>query len=218
MHLPTKSLFLLLLSISFVLFLTAYRFEESKPNLIDYTSQQDIVGNSSYHQTARGTVIDWQSGLKLKQADFKAIIMNGHKSAVATTASAFGYSITDYDGEISGSIYVRFYCNESWWNPDFIKYESIDYVLAHEQLHFDICELFGRKLYKEIMSLRNSGRLNEKTINRLHSKLEKQYSNYQNKYDKDTEHSINKAEQRKWNKQVREELNAMAKFSNYHSF
>ena len=85
-------------------------------------------------------------------------------------------------------------------------------------MHFDICELFGRKLYKELLSLRSRDKLNSRIIDRLHSKLEKQYSNYQDKYDKETEHSIDRAEQRKWNKKVKEELNSMKKYSNYHSF
>ena len=159
-------------------------------------------------------MIDWQSGLKLKYADFKADSKGGPGFAVATTASAFGYSITDNNGKITGSIYVRFYCNESWWNPDVILYD----VLDHEQLHFDICELFGRKLYKELLSLRTRGKLNSRSIERLHSKLEKQYSNYQDKYDKDSEHSINRVEQHYWNKRVKNELNAMEAYSNYSSF
>ena len=91
-------------------------------------------------------------------------------------------------------------------------------MLAHEQLHFDICELFGRKLYKEILVLRDSGKLNNRTIKRLHSKLKKQYSNYQDKYDNETEHSINQVEQLKWNSRICKELESMTMYSDYHSF
>ena len=218
MHRLPQSLFLLLLSTSFVLLLSAFLIVENKPIFIDLTSQYDNQYGDSCHSTNRRPVIDWQSGLKLKYADFKADTKDIKGSAIANTASGFGFSVTDKNGEITGSIYVRFYCDKSWWKSELIPEEKRDYVLAHEQLHFDICELFGRKLYKEILDLCNFGKLNNRTIKRLHSKLEKQYSNYQDKYDKETEHSTNRVEQFYWSKHVKAELEAMSGYSNYRSF
>ncbi|MCF6170598.1 MAG: DUF922 domain-containing Zn-dependent protease [Bacteroidales bacterium] len=169
---------------------------------------------STCHQTGEGPVIDWYSRLKLKYSDFKAQSKGSPGFAVATTSSAFGYRIQDDGSEVSGSIFVRFYCEESWWNPNFI----MDEVLEHEQLHFDICELFGRKLYKEVLSLRNADRLNKRTIQRLHAKFEKQYANYQDKYDKETNHSTRGGEQRKWNEKIKKELDELAEFAGYHEF
>ena len=214
MHRLTKSFYSLLLSFGFVLFLGAFRIGDNEPLVNSHPLLPTAGGNSSCHQTEDGPVIDWQSGLKLKYTDFKAKSKGSRGFAVATTSSAFGYSITDNGGEISGSIYVLFYCEESWWNPDF----RLDEVLDHEQLHFDICELFGRKLYKEVLALRDGGRLNKRTIHRLHNKFEKQYANYQDLYDKETEHSTNGDEQRKWNKKIRNELEVLSEYAGYHSF
>jgi len=162
--------------------------------------------------------IEWNEELKLLKSDFQAEYKETDGDAVATTASAFGYSITDDNGNITGNIYVRFYPGKSWWNPEFKEVEKFKEVLEHEQLHFDICELYGRKLYKGIISLRNKRRLNEYQINKLMSKLEKQYINFQDQYDKDTDHSINQKEQERWNNLIRNELNSMKWYSNYHSF
>ncbi|MBC8321560.1 MAG: hypothetical protein H8E34_12650 [Bacteroidetes bacterium] len=218
MHKLTRSLILLLLSIGFVLVLGAFRFEGNKKSASCHVTQKICFANSVCHKNPDGSVIEWQSDFKLKQSDFKAARKENPGSAVATTVSAFGYHITDDDGKICGHIYVRFYCNESWWNSNIIRDDAITDVLEHEQLHFDICELFGRKLYKELLELRNSGRFNSHNIERLQSKLEKQYSNYQDKYDKDTEHSINRVEQYYWSKRVKKELEAMSAYSNYHNF
>ncbi len=218
MHKLPQSLLLLLLSTGFVLLLSAFHIVENKPIFIDLTSQYDIQNCDSCRSTNRGPVLDWQSGLKLKYTDFKGDSKGIKGIAIANTASGFGFSVTDKNGEIFGNIYVRFYCDESWWKSELIPEEKRDYVLAHEQLHFDICELFGRKLHRELLTLRSSGRLNERTINRLHSKLEKQYYNYQDKYDKETEHSTNRVEQYYWGKHVKAEIEAMSGYSNYRSF
>ena len=215
MHQPPKLLFLLLLSSGFVILLSAFSLGDKMQVM---NSQYDYDISYLHRNTYTGQILDWKRNLKLKHTDFKADSKGIRGSAIANTASGFGFNITDKNGEITGSIYVRFYCDKSWWKYELIPEEKRDYVLAHEQLHFDICELFGRKLHKELLTLRSSGRLNERTIKRLHSKLEKQYSNYQDKYDKETEHSINRVEQYYWSKLIKTELEAMSEYSNYSSF
>lgn len=178
-----------------------------------YSNRKDDE-KSRYRETEQGPVIDWQSALKLRYEDFKARGKGSPGFAVATTASAFGYSINNENGKISGSIFVRFYCNDSWWNPDYI----LDEVLAHEQLHFDICELFGRKLFKEVLGLRKKGRLNQRTMQQIQTKFVKQYDDYQDLYDKQTDHSTNGDEQRRWNRKIERELKELSAYANYHQF
>jgi len=214
MYNNSKSLILFLLATGIVLIFAAFKVRDEKPITNKFSSQIIDGDTSSCYQTEQGPVINWNKDVKLKYADFKATSKGSPGFAVASTSSAFGYSITDRGGEISGSIYVRFYCEESWWNPDFM----LDEVLEHEQLHFDICELFGRKLYKEVLELRNSGKISKRSIDRIQSKYEKQYSDYQDLYDKETDHSTNGDEQRKWNKKIKRELNELSDYSDYHSF
>ena len=174
--------------------------------------------NPTCLKTDNGYTIDWQNHYKLKQSDFKANKKWSLGNTVANTYSGFGYCITDNNGIITGSIFVRFYCNKSWFKSDLGDTEDISYILKHEQLHFDICELFGRKLYKGILSLINSNKLSQRNIDKIQSKLEKQYSNYQKAYDKETNHSINVNEQRRWEKKVKNELEKLSGYSDYTSF
>lgn len=163
--------------------------------------------------------IDWDINNKLTINDFKSKNKESDGSAVAITASAFGFSITDSNGIITGSIYVRFYPNRSWWDPDHrINGENHNEILKHEQLHFDICELFGRKLFKEVLYLKRKGKLNEKTINELNIRLDNEYSRYQDNYDKETNHSINRRQQLKWNSKVKRDLQSLSAYANYHKF
>lgn len=159
-------------------------------------------------------VIEWSPQYKLKISDFKAKSKGSPGFAVATTTSAFGFEIVNTNGKINGSIFVRFLCDKSWWNPDYYQRD----VLQHEQLHFDICELFGRKLYKEILKLRKQGRLNQKNIERLQSRLEEEYDEYQDLYDFETDHSVNTKMQVYWNKKIKHELEELSAFANYHNF
>ncbi len=182
------------------------------------SKKHNSISSNNCYQSPEGLVIDWDKDVKLKQVNFKAISKGSPGFAVATTASAFGFSIVDDNGDISGEIYVRFFCEKSWWNPEYKNSEVVDDVLEHEQLHFDICELFGRKLYKEIIVLQNSNRLNEKYINRLYDRIEKEYSAYQDKYDEETNHSINRTEQANWNRKIKKELARLSIYSDYNSF
>ncbi len=209
-----KTSFLLPASFIFILLPGAFRSADQTGTVTKYGFIGTDGETSSCRLTEQGPVIEWRSDSRLKYSDFKAEDKGSPGFAIATTSSAFGYSITDTDGDISGSIYVRFYCEESWWNPNF----RLDEVLDHEQLHFDICELFGRKLYKEVLTLRSMGSLNKKAMHRLHRKLEKQYGNYQDLYDKQTDHSTNGDAQRKWNKKIKDELEALSAYADYHRF
>ena len=209
-----KQLLLILLISAPIVFMASFQIEGENPVIENQKLLSTDGDQSSCQQTEQGPVIEWNKNVKLKYADFKATSKGSPGLAVATTSSAFGYSITDSGGEISGNIFVRFYCEESWWNPDF----KLDEVLEHEQLHFDICELFGRKLYKEVLELRDEAKLNKRAIQRIQSKFEKQYADYQDLYDKETDHSTIGNEQRKWNRKVKNELDDLEEYSDYHSF
>jgi hypothetical protein len=174
--------------------------------------------NSKYINIPEGYYIDWQSNTKLQYSDFKASKKWNKGSTVASSYCGFGYSITYNNGEISGSIFVRFNGEKSWFNPDIEEFSKVNYILKHEQLHFDICELFGRKLHKEVLLLIDLNKLNKHNISRVQSKLEKEYSDYQKKYDKETNHSINVEKQLMWNSKIKHELASLSNYSNYNSF
>lgn len=173
------------------------------------------VVNSGENNTK---TISWNKYRKLKPDDFQARKTRSNKGTAATTASGFGFNITNNNGDISGSIFVKFYMGDSWWNPDNNSSRRRQLILEHEQVHFDICEIFGRKLYKEILNLKSKNQLNSRNLDKLHRKLEKEYHQYQDKYDDDTDHSLNQNAQQRWNSMIKKELKKLEKFADYHSF
>ncbi len=170
--------------------------------------------SNRYEKTTHGPVINWKPNTHLKWEDFKAKKKPGGGFAVATSTCGFGYDGIIKGDEISVNVYVRFYCNESWHHKNY----KLSDVLKHEQLHFDICELYGRILYKNILLMRKKGQLNERNLKKVLNELMVEYDETQDRYDDETNHSTDGLKQQKWNKKIANALHEFAKYANYREF
>jgi hypothetical protein len=87
-------------------------------------------------------------------------------------------------------------------------------LLAHEQLHFDITELFARKLRQEMVEFDFEKSKDVKSdLQALYKKMEMERALMQKKFDVETRHSMNEAAQLEWQKLVKEELKWLEQFS-----
>lgn len=167
-----------------------------------------------YLKTKNGLAIEWSTETQLKWSDFKAKNRVSKDFSVATSTCGFGYDGIIRGDEITLNIYVHFYCYDSWKSPDY----HMNDVLQHEQLHFDICELYGRKFYKEVLTLKKKNQLNEKALDRLYNSMVKEYDAYQDLYDEQTGHSTKTMKQLEWNNRIASDLNAYEAYANYKEF
>ena len=195
--------------IAFVLFGFGYGNSDEVNSSDRYANEE-----TACRSTSNGLAIDWHIHDKLGYGDFKAKSKNSHGFAIATASSNFGYIVIEGTEDFEIDIYVQFYCKESWWNPRM----KMDDVLSHEQLHFDICELYGRKFYKAILELKETGKFNEYTIARLYDKMESEFDEYQDLYDDETDHSTNGKMQRNWDEFIQTELEKMSEYAGYWEF
>lgn len=161
-------------------------------------------------------VLSWSNAYKLSWADFKAP-PNTNTSAAAVTASGitFGFSITQTDKNqvvsYTTDVQAHFYPEQSWY-----KKELADlHVLGHEQLHFDITELFARKFRQRISGLKVSNTI-KKELNRIHNEVNKELEETQNNYDTETDYSRNVEAQAKWKTFVETELKKLSKYKLVH--
>ena len=76
-----------------------------------------------------------------------------------------------------------------------------EYLLAHEQLHFDISELHARKLRKALNEY-EIGRSIRQDLKSLYNRIESERVSMQNRFDKETSHSENREEEMRWRKFV----------------
>ncbi len=94
----------------------------------------------------------------------------------------------------------------SWVKEDA---KSSDSLLMHEQLHFDICELYIRKLRKKMMQLILDPMDYIDKCNGVFDEIWRDYQEAQKLYDKETEHGLIANEQNRWISEVAEQLEMM---------
>ncbi|WP_299125840.1 DUF922 domain-containing protein [uncultured Winogradskyella sp.] len=159
-----------------------------------------FVGNNSNEET-----MTWNESRKLIWEDFKAD-PNLESDAVALTASGitFGYSVKTSGRRIidfSTSVEAHFYPYKSWY----LKEKGNDHILSHEQLHFDITELYARKFREQLKRLKVNQNLKDQ-MNRLHTAINEALNETQKRYDAQSEHSINSEMQKQWESFIAKEL------------
>ncbi|MCB4799988.1 DUF922 domain-containing protein [Neotamlana laminarinivorans] len=158
-------------------------------------------------------VKSWKADYKLIWADFKGK-PNPNHSAVAVTASGitFGFSITETNTnkvvDFNAEVYAHFYPEQSWYAPN----RANAHVLGHEQLHFNITELFARKFRQRISKLKKSNNI-RRELKTLHNTINKELAQFQNKYDTETDFSRNFEAQLKWEKYIEAELKELEDFA-----
>ena len=90
-----------------------------------------------------------------------------------------------------------------------------DYILSHEQGHFDIAEIFARKLNKKMSEYRFDKKTYQKDLNKIYHDILDEKEKMQNDYDKETNHSINKEKQAEWLKKIAKMLEEYKDYADY---
>ena len=150
-----------------------------------------IAAGTTYNE------IVWKDGTQLVWEDFNHQHQNEHYAAL--TASGISYSYTTKPAAYEIEIYAVFDRDESWVNTA----KASDRLLVHEQLHFDITELWTRRLRKAV---NDASFLNDEVLNSLYEKHLRGLSRMQAYYDDETHHSLRRKTQRNWENRVEQEL------------
>lgn len=148
--------------------------------------------------------IPWAQNFRLSWENFKGDVPFA-ASAAATTASGISYDFSTFfkndELKIDFRIFAFFYPSRSWYNPAVCN----EVTLSHEQLHFDITELYARKMRAELQQAKFTK--NVKTeVREIYKRTLRQLNDFQNKYDSETDYSRNMVVQQKWNTTIAEEL------------
>ena len=125
----------------------------------------------------------------------------------ANTSSGYQYSASLVGDSLKVEVPCYFFPYQSWLK----KGKGTPELLKHEQVHFDITEVYTRKIRSEIKRGKYTLKNANKSIVKIIKKYDKQLNAAQKKYDKETNHSINEEEQKKWNALVEKQLIHSAK-------
>lgn len=74
--------------------------------------------------------------------------------------------------------------------------------LRHEQVHFDITELFTRKLTAQLSKLKTEKELVQQAVRKLLTEVVAEKDRFQHYYDQETHYGTVPAEQKKWEKRI----------------
>ena len=140
--------------------------------------------------------IPWLPERKLAWEDFYAEPKR-NSEAVASTSTSLGISYQLEDGVLEYRITCNFSKQKSW---GLLK---TDYILAHEQGHFDITELAARRLHGALMQYEFNADTYKQDINALYRIIVKDKENMQAEYDHLTDHSRNRKVQREWQEKIK---------------
>lgn len=152
--------------------------------------------------------IDWTANRKLVWGDFQGQPVQNSDN-VALTSSHINFQFGYGGGKFTYSIRCSFDKKRSW-----ARVKS-DYILDHEQRHFDIAEIHARKLKKALLNYQYKEATAEKDVTAIHDRIMKEHHQMQATYDQETDHSRNESIQAKWEYRIDSTLKALVPFSKY---
>ncbi len=146
----------------------------------------------------------WDPGYRLSWSDFKAP-PPADSQVAATTASGISYSFSAMDEggriNVDWTVECYFYPESSWYRPELANAN----ILSHEQLHFDISELFARRMRDRFRRFRFTSEVKSE-MRAIYNEIIDEMRDFQKRYDSETNYSRAEEKQREWNKMIAEAL------------
>lgn len=160
---------------------------------------------------AAAPMITWSAGRRLTFADFQARAPLGDPLA-SSTSSNIKADAACRDYVFSSTVAATFDPNTSWMrNPQ----KASEALLRHEQLHFDITEVYARIMRQKLQlfaAKANCEKL-QPGFNNTTKLVYAAWDSEQNRYDQETSHGLNAARQALWEKQTAAKLDMLKPFA-----
>lgn len=154
----------------------------------------------------------WKAGEKLTWSDFKGEPDFEHPYAAITySGMSYGFSAEIVNGKVWVKYDVKsfFVANKSWVKRWFSNDKEL---LKHEQLHFDITELYARK-FRQRLSEVNFTENVKSEIKKVYQDITDEKVKLQELYDVETDHSKKEIAQNKWQLKIETELQKLIDFA-----
>ena len=155
--------------------------------------------------------IPWTNETDIQWEDFKGSVPTStDKSALTTSGITYEASIRSNPErtELQLKVYSFFDKSKSWKKTE----EISDYLLRHEQVHFNITELHARLLRKAFTEYDYPTDFDGDLLDRIFEENQSQLDSVQRAYDADTSHSRFEEGQKLWDQFIETSL---TQFENY---
>lgn len=164
------------------------------------------------------TYVSWDDDYQLEWADFQ-----GNTEGNFILAASTSYKIdllpesvmVDENDQIQGyehlTVVANFYKNSSWHTT------NSQHILKHERLHFDIAELFARKIRKRFSELKKGKQASFSVYQDAFNLFWKECRKMQKRYDLETNHGGKIEINEIWQARILKELESLSAFKETHS-
>jgi hypothetical protein len=149
------------------------------------------------------TEFQWHEHSRLSWEDFKGPVGAEDDQTAAATHCGMGFkTVSGADGKQEIVVYNKFYVNKSWVRSD----AKLQEILDHEQGHFDLCELYTRKLRQRLSNVDLDSHSARQVLYRIYTEVNAEYERRQQRYEDETTHGINTPVQKRWTNNIANEL------------
>ncbi len=146
--------------------------------------------------------LTWREGLALRWDDFHGPAQPWTEVDAVSSCGIRCDPELRRDGTLRFTVAAYFSRPDSWVDGG----DATADLLRHEQRHFDLAELYARKLRRELQATEfRRGRLNEQ-IKGTYDRVFAAYRQAQATYDRETAHSTDPAAQARWEAWIADEL------------
>ncbi|QKG52076.1 DUF922 domain-containing protein [Hymenobacter sp. BRD67] len=153
--------------------------------------------------------IRWSANRPLTVADFKGRPKTSDGHAALTSAN-INTGATCHANVFSGTAQASFDPATSWVRD---PARMTPALLRHEQLHFDIAEVYARRLRQQLGALRVACDQLGTTFDRVSQAAYSAWQQAEDAYDRDTNHGLLHERQAQWEAQVQQQLRELAPFA-----
>lgn len=150
---------------------------------------------------AQDSLIVWSGSKPLRWTDFSGPVKPGSEYDAEVFAEVQYRYIFKDKNNFKFDVFATFSRNTSWSR----KSKQSEALLKHEQMHFDLAELYARKLQEEFEKYNYTENF-AKEIVAIFEPLKKEYHSMQLKCDEETNHSLNREKQEQWEAYIQAEL------------
>ena len=153
----------------------------------------------------------WADHSTLSWSDFQGAVNAVTDESAAATHCGIGFRTGRLtpDSKPGIIVYNTFYVNKSWVRAD----ARIPEILVHEQGHFDLCEIYTRKLRQRMQGVDMNSADLRSVLEQIYFDVKSEYENRQQAYEDETTHGTNFAQQSRWRDNISKELAANADYS-----
>lgn len=160
-----------------------------------------------FQRTEEGQ-LSWSANQRLSWNDFEGTPPLNNMNA-ALTSSSISIRYTTNGEQVYYTITCAFDKKRSWSR---IK---TDHILAHEQAHFDITEMYARKVHQALQAYQVREASVPADVNGIYQQLMEELGRMQGEFDRQTNFSMDTRRQEEWVLKIQQYLSLLSPYANY---